>query len=152
MPLTPYTVDRLEKRARAIADPHMRLHALCKVTQARAASVNNTSRETKMRKPKGHSGSWFAEWEAESLPCIHQRHLHGTRYIDPGMDDNPKWNRFIAELRKKKKVIVTTSFPPGDDGIYRRKSYVGVWEIGDVRIDVEERKMIFDLEALIYRF
>lgn len=152
MPLTPDTMDRLEKQARAIAGPHMRLHALRKVAEARDANANSADRGMKMRKPKGHSGSWFAKWEGESLPCIHQRHLHGTHYIDPGMDDNPKWPRFIVELRAKKKAIVTTSYPPGDNGIHRRKSYIGIWEIGDVDIDIEERKMIFDLGALVYRF
>jgi hypothetical protein len=50
------------------------------------------------------------------------------------VDTHSAWPRFIEELRAKRRAIVTTSHPAGSDGIRRRKSYVGVWEIGDVNL------------------
>ena len=103
-----------------------------------------------MAVPKGHPGSWFAEWQGESLPCIHKHALRKGRYVDEGVTDHPAWPRFIAELREKQRAILTTSHPPGDDGIRRRKSYVGICEIGDV--EVANGIMAFAVKSLLHRF
>lgn len=103
-----------------------------------------------MRIPKGHAGSWFAEWEGENLPCIHQHAIKGASYIDNGVDDHPAWPRFIAELQAKRRAILTTSHPAGEDGIRRRKGYVGIWEIGEVH--VLDGTMTFALGRPVVRF
>lgn len=90
-----------------------------------------------MKVPKGHSGSWFAEWEGEKLPCVHQHWTKGCwpKYVDPGLDDRSEWRGFIEALKTKKKVILTTSHPPDENGIRRRKSYVAIYEIDNVQTD-----------------
>ena len=103
-----------------------------------------------MRIPKGHPGSWFAEWEGESIPCIHQHAITSGRYIDMGVDDHPAWPRFIEQLSAQRRAILTTSHLPGGDGIRRRKSYVGIWEIGEV--SVEDGTMSFEMGSPILRF
>jgi hypothetical protein len=109
-----------------------------------------------MRIPKGRPGSWFAEWKGESLPCIHQHAIKRGLYVDNGVDDHPAWPRFIAELRARKRAIVTTSHPAGADGIRRRKTYVGIWEIGEVEV-VEptadsKGQMTFSMGEPLHRF
>lgn len=100
--------------------------------------------------PVGHAGSWFAKWNGESLPCIHQHAIKGSRYIDEGVNEHPAWPKFIEELREKQRAIITTSHPAGDDGVRRRKSYVGVWEVDNVHLD--GTTLTFDIGTPIERF
>lgn len=103
-----------------------------------------------MAVPKGHAGSWFATWEGESLPCIHQHCVKGGRYIDPGVNDHPAWPRFIAALQADGKAILTTSHPVDRDGLRRRKSYVGIWPVSDVQ--VREGVLLMNLGPPLQRF
>lgn len=105
-----------------------------------------------MRVPKGHPGSWFAEWEGIKLPCVHQHWTKGTwpKYVDPGLNDRPEWRGFIEALETQKRVILTTSHEPDDQGIRRRKSYVGIFEIENVQ--VEGDCLSFDFIKELKRF
>lgn len=85
-----------------------------------------------MGKPKGHAGSWFAEWNGEKLPCVHQHWMKDDRYNDPGFDGRAKWDRFVAALKTGKKALLTTSHPLDKNGKRRRKSYVGVYRVDGV--------------------
>lgn len=87
-----------------------------------------------MRLPKGHPGSWFAEWDGEKIPCIHQHRIVRGVYVDDRVNGHTAWPGFIAELRSQRRAIVTTSHLPGPDGIRRRKSYVGIWALGEVEV------------------
>ncbi len=104
------------------------------------------------RLPRGHAGSWFAEWEGEKLPCVHARWVEGRwpNYLDPKCDGRPKWDKFIAALKNGRKAILTTSHPPDRNGIMRRKSYVGVWEVHGV--DVSDGELRFTFGKQVKRF
>jgi hypothetical protein len=78
--------------------------------------------------PKGHSGSWFALWDGERLPCVHERCVVGSRYVDPGRNDHRCWPKFIAGIETGGKVIRTASRPSG-----RRASYTSVWTVKNVK-------------------
>ncbi len=104
--------------------------------------------------PDGHAGSWFAKWEGESLPCVHQHWTKGSwpEYVDPGYDARAEWGPFIEALKTGKKAILTTSHLPDDSGKRRRKSYIGVWYVSDVRITQDgELRFLFNGEP-IHRF
>ncbi len=98
-----------------------------------------------MRKPKGHPGSWFAEWNGEKLPCVHQHWTKGSwpQYVDPGFDGRSKWDAFIEALKRGKKAILTTSHPPDASGKRRRKSYVGIYSIDDVETSNGQLRFTF---------
>lgn len=105
-----------------------------------------------MRVPKGHPGSWFAEWEGEKLPCVHQHWTKGSwpKYVDPGLDDRPEWRGFIAALEAQKRAILTTSHEHDESGVRRRKSYVGVFAIDNVSVD--GNRLMFDFIKELRRF
>ena len=103
-----------------------------------------------MAVPIGHAGSWFAVWQGESNSCIHQHALNRGHYLDDGVDDHPAWPKFISGLQEKRKAIVTTSRPPGADGIRRRKSYVGIWKIDNVELG--DGTLSFKLGRMVHRF
>ena len=105
-----------------------------------------------MLKPKGHQGSWFADWNGEHLPCVHERWTKGTwpEYVDPGVDDRPEWTSFVAALRNGKKALLTTSDIPEDGGPWRRSGYTAVYAIDDVRIEGNELR--FKFVQRIYSF
>ena len=106
-----------------------------------------------MRKPKGRAGSWFAEWQGESIPCVHQHWTRGTwpEYADKGYDGRPEWGPFIQALRDGEQAILTTSYPPDADGNWRRKSYIGLWRVSNVQI-VNGNELRFDFGELVCRF
>ena len=104
--------------------------------------------------PVGHPGSWFAKWNGEKLPCVHQHWTKGTwpEYVDPGYDGRSEWRPFIEALEAGGKAILTTSHPPDESGIRRRRSYIGIWGVSEVRITGKgELRFIFSGEPL-HRF
>ena len=88
-----------------------------------------------MRKPKGQMGSWFAIWNGEKFPCVHERWTRGTwpEYVDPEVDDQPEWAPFIAALQEGHKALLTTSEIPPDGGAWHRTGYIALYEIEGVR-------------------
>jgi hypothetical protein len=86
--------------------------------------------------PRGHRGSWFAEWQGKSYPCIHNHwrrgRLHDDPYAIPGV---PKWDEFIAAILEGK-VIETRDIVPQDlkDGAWIRDGYIALWEIDNIEV------------------
>ncbi len=105
-----------------------------------------------MEVPRGRQGSWFAEWEGELLPCVHQHWTQGhwPHYLDPNADGRPEWPAFIDAIRGGGKVILTTSHPPDENGKWRRKSYVSIWRVSDVT--ASDGKLEFDFVEQLHRF
>jgi hypothetical protein len=105
-----------------------------------------------MRRPRGQQGSWFAEWNGEKLPCVHERWTKGTwpEYVDPGVDERPEWGPFIAALSSSKKALLTTSDAPDDGGAWRRTGYTAVYEIENVR--TEGNKLRFKFVRRMHSF
>ncbi|MWV29212.1 hypothetical protein [Aurantiacibacter rhizosphaerae] len=106
-----------------------------------------------MKKPKGRAGSWFAEWDGENLPCVHKFWTEGIwpEYADKGFDDRPEWGPFIEALQEKGRAILTTSHPQDADGNWRRKSYIGIWSVSDVRV-TDNKELRFTFGDLLHRF
>lgn len=82
-------------------------------------------------KARGSKGSWFAVWEGENLPCVHEHWKDGDNYTDIEVGPRGRWPRFIAGLRAKGRVLVTRDrivggFPRG------RLGYLSVWDIEGV--------------------
>ncbi|QNA83766.1 hypothetical protein G4G27_07015 [Sphingomonas sp. So64.6b] len=92
-----------------------------------------------MAKPKGHRGTWFAEWGGEQIPCVHQVYFvvrKGKRpiYVDDAVGGNPKWPPFIEAIRKLKKVLLTSDHL--ENGVPTdRKDYLSLWRVENVRYE-----------------
>jgi hypothetical protein len=87
-------------------------------------------------KPRGHQGSWFAEWQGKSYPCIHNHWRHGRVHDDPyARLGIPKWDAFIAAVSEGK-VIETKDVVPPDlkDGTWKRTGYIALWEIDNIEV------------------
>ncbi|MDT0574885.1 hypothetical protein RM533_01655 [Croceicoccus sp. F390] len=90
------------------------------------------------RKVKGERGSWFATLEEDKLPCVHKHWVKKLAYLDPGYEADPeKWDKFVAAISEKKRVVLTTdevSEPSDGEGkrSFKRTGYVAVWEVDNV--------------------
>ena len=91
--------------------------------------------------PHGRTGSWFATWKGESLPCVHQHWAKGEngrfRYCDPFVNTNPKWSPFIEAIQRKKKVILTrdkvTERVHGREPDFEREEYIALYSVENVQ-------------------
>jgi len=100
-------------------------------------------------KPVGHSGSWFANWQGGSYPCVHSERMSGGWYYDPTVNSGlPQWPRFIYAIKDAKKVILTKSNvkdkndpPPWKRA--RKGQYLSLWEVDDVGIVQEDGRSCF---------
>jgi hypothetical protein len=93
-------------------------------------------------KALGSKGSWFAEWEGEALPCVHEHWKSGDCYADPEISSRGRWPKFVAGLHAKGRVLVTRDhivdgFPRG------RRGYASVWEIESVSADQDALRFRF---------
>ena len=90
-----------------------------------------------MRKPKGTRGSWFADWNGESLPCVHDHWTKGIwpHYCDPHVSDDKRWVPFIEAIRNSKTVILKNDkldadgLPSGN-----RNSYIALFRVENVAL------------------
>jgi hypothetical protein len=91
---------------------------------------------------KGSRGSWFATLpDGTALPCVHRYWRKGMEYDDPfAIAGDPVWDEFIAAIATGKRVILTDDevlaeateeTPPS----FRRKGYVAVFAVEDVRLE-----------------
>ena len=99
-----------------------------------------------MPKPKaiGSRGSWFAEVLGELIPCVSDHHLSRMHYVDPGANpDSPRWKRYIAAIRRDKRIILTHR-KPGCNGRSVRDGYVAVFSVKNVA--VTRAGLEFDLD------
>lgn len=99
-----------------------------------------------MARPKGLRGSWFAKWQGEELPCVHEYWARPAwpHHVDPGVDDNPKWGPFIEAIQRGKRVILTRD-KLGPDGlpIWEREGYIALYRVENV--EVRGAELHFDL-------
>ena len=90
--------------------------------------------------PVGRRGSWFADWQGHSYPCVHTRWRTGKGkllYDDPGVQIGvPKWDQYINAIQELKKAIETSDNVPDDpeNGTWRRRGYIGLWMVDDVHV------------------
>lgn len=89
----------------------------------------------------GSRGSWFAEVEGETLPCVH-RHwwAAGGRYDDPGLQPGtPKGDELVAAIAACKRVILTDDKATFDEGGrvagFERTGYIAVYSVDRVEYD-----------------
>jgi hypothetical protein len=88
-----------------------------------------------MAKPKGERGSWFAQWDGESVPCVHRRWTEGVwpHHCDPCVDDNPKWVPFIEALKLGRAILTEDNLDPSRIPV-TRKAYVAIYRIENVEV------------------
>jgi hypothetical protein len=95
-------------------------------------------------KAKGHRGSWFADVNGESLPCVHQHWSRNRRYHDPHVvQGDPQWAEFIDAIRTLKKVILTTGEFSNDHYSVRRTGYIAVFTIDDFELSSNDLRFRF---------
>jgi hypothetical protein len=102
--------------------------------------------EYSMKKIVGKRGSWYATFDGESLPCTHEHWVDKKlmEYEDPGAKPGTKkWDDFIDSLGSKGKAILTDDKFLGDGMGFKRKSYIGVFEIANVRMEDDMLKFKF---------
>ena len=90
-------------------------------------------------KASGARGSWFAKVDGESLPCVHQHWISGSKHCDPEVASDGKWPEFIEAIQTGKKVIVTKD----DITTWQRTGYVAVFRVDNVVVD--DAGLRFDL-------
>jgi hypothetical protein len=86
----------------------------------------------------GHQGSWFAKWQGQELPCIHEDCVvwNELRYhhSHPRYNSGEQTARYIETLKTVKRVILTKS-PEDADGARHRERYLGVFDIDNARLE-----------------
>lgn len=90
-----------------------------------------------MARPIGKRGIWTADWNGESLPCVHACWCQPGRgemsYLDPHVGADPKWGPFIAAIKRGK--VILTNDELGEDGQpFRRTSYVATYRVENVQV------------------
>lgn len=101
-----------------------------------------------MSKPVGQQGSWYARWDGEDIPCIHNHPtlLSKMHYKAPIWDSPERHHRYFEDIQRLGKVILTRS-RLGDNEHYIRESYIALFrvanlqltEAGDIELDLVER-------------
>ena len=92
-----------------------------------------------MAKPVGKRGEWFAVWEGQKLPCVHDcwttfTREQGMTYNDPYLSENPKWGPFLKAIEEGRRVILTRDrmVDGQPSGRLSQDGYVAVWDVRDV--------------------
>ena len=92
-----------------------------------------------MAKAIGQRGSWFADVEGQSLPCVHAYWMSKDRYNEPNAQpDSSPWPEFIAAIKREKKVILRQSerrdAPVNGRGDFTSVGYVAVFSVEEVEV------------------
>ena len=98
-------------------------------------------------KATGKRGSWFADVDGQSLPCVHKHWWKGGRYDDPQiMPGSPKDEELVAAIQQHGRVVLTNDSPydagEGKTG-FTRTGYIAVYSVDDIT---------FDQKGLRFRF
>lgn len=98
-----------------------------------------------MAKPEGKRGSWFAKWKGEEYPCVHRCWTKGNwpRYLDPGMDDNPKWGPYVESLKLGHAILTEDELDEAGNPI-NRTGYVGLYRVENV--EVRDKELHFEFK------
>jgi len=109
-----------------------------------------------MTYPKGHRGSWFADVDGESLPCVWVHWKNSLRYNDRGhLPGIGRWPRFVNAIEDGGKVLLTgntvTNAPGYKSGVaLARKGYLSIWEVDSVEAD--DASLRFEFLRRLKRF
>jgi hypothetical protein len=93
------------------------------------------------KKAIGTRGSWLATVDGELLPCVHEYWwVKGDplrRYNDPLLTPSPRHNEFVAHIKERRKVILTSDKPYSTDNPipFERTGYIAIWTVEDVEFD-----------------
>lgn len=91
-------------------------------------------------KATGQRGSWFANVNGESVPCVHKHWTHTARgsmtYDDPHYlpETDAKWGPFLGTLKALKRAILTSDDVFDDGHRFERTGYIALYEIDHVEI------------------
>lgn len=99
------------------------------------------------KKATGKRGSWFADVDGESLPCVHKHWWKGGRYDDPQVKPgSPKDEELVTAIEQLGRVVLTDDTPydagEGKTG-FTRVGYIAVYSVADI---------VFDESGLRFRF
>jgi hypothetical protein len=89
----------------------------------------------------GKRGSWLATVDGELLPCVHEywwvKGDPSRRYNDHMLKQSQHNSDFVAKIREKGRVILTTDKPNSVTipAPFERTGYVAVWTVEDVEFD-----------------
>lgn len=93
------------------------------------------------KKATGSRGSWFATVDGELLPCVHEywwvKGDTSRRYNDYLLKPSQHNNDFVARIKDKRQVILTSDKPNSADNPvpFVRTGYIAIWTIEDVEFD-----------------
>ena len=92
---------------------------------------------SRMKKPRGERGSWFAEWDEELFPCVHQYWWTGpNRYNDPfARPTDKKFQELVAAIKQGHRVILTTDTTEDGGHRFDRTGYVAIYDVVNVELD-----------------
>lgn len=124
------------------------LHALS-MTRLRLVMKGKLITARSKTKARGQRGSWFAEVNGESLPCVHAYWFKNGWYDDPhARPGEQQWEELFAAIREKKRVVLTT-YRVIDGGIgFERAGYVAVYAVDNISVDGSRLRFQFT-ESLI---
>lgn len=89
-------------------------------------------------KAKGHRGSWFAELDGESLPCVHKHWMVGLTHNDPQVKPgDPQSDQLVAAIVQARRVILTNDNPHvAERGTgFTRTGYVAEYGVDEIEFD-----------------
>ena len=110
----------------------------CALSQAKSLMGR---RIVEKKKAIGFRGSWFADVDGESLPCVHKHWwASGGRYDDPGLQPGmPKGDELAAAIAAKKRVILTNDMASFDDDGkvigFDRTGYIAIYSVDGIEYD-----------------
>jgi hypothetical protein len=113
-----------------------------------------------VKKITGSQGTWqvtvkYDDGTTDVLPCVHQYFWQnapgGPYYDDPldegdgGIGDTNKFQKHVALIREKGRVVLTTDESKGrGKGFFQRTGYVAVYSIADFTLDETRVRFRFD--------
>ena len=90
-----------------------------------------------LRRPIGERGTWFADYDGERLPCVHDYWWERGRYTDKLLRATYKSEQFVQAIREKGRVILTRDKPNSIENPipFTRTGYVSLWEVDEIEFD-----------------
>ena len=96
-----------------------------------------------LKKAIGARGLWHASVDGEALPCVHEywwsKNGQGRQrhYNDRLLAKNPHNDAFVAEIVRKRRVILTSDKPHSRENPipFTRTGYIAVWSVDEIEFD-----------------
>lgn len=101
---------------------------------------------TDIKKAVGKRGSWFANIDGHSFPCVHKYWITGLQHHDQfryrGSEIETKVAELVEAVRNGKRVILTNDTPLFDSNCelsgFERTSYIALYAVEDVTYSPED--------------